>query len=484
MKNKIIMLLSAFFVMLLFLNSGGSLADTIILRNGNRVVVDKAWEEGEYIRGSRIKNIIGFHKDSVENVIYDKIVDSFNFDMWTGGITINKAMEIAESYDLPINKVGVISSARKFNSSVYKQINSSDNFYYKTKLVDKNGEVTLCFTPASRLLYKVVVHLYGLGVNRKGTYRDEIEVMLTKKYGTPDKSKGLFEDRRNWNVNNQYAVNLVIGVAGIDIIYLDNALNKKKSYESKEKSNEEKSDNTTKDSGTIKFLKTEHQQQKGLAISAFSFLSVFLCFIPFVILLAFIKTPWFKGLFGETIVNLSLKIFLSSNEYHLIRNIILASDEGTTQIDHIIVSKYGIFVVETKNMKGWIFGRPEQKMWMQRIYSFTDHFQNPLHQNYKHLKTLESVLGISLDKFHSLIIFVGNSIFKTAMPKNVTNGGGYIRFIKSKKNLLLDEEEVKTIIDKIQSSRVEPSFKAQIDHVKYVKEMVNQKRNIKNMYPP
>ena len=37
-----------------------------------------------------------------------------------------------------------------------------------------------------------------------------------------------------------------------------------------------------------------------------------------------------------------------------------ADDGGTTQIDHILVSKYGIFVIETKNRKGWIFGGPQQ----------------------------------------------------------------------------------------------------------------------------
>ncbi len=78
-------------------------------------------------------------------------------------------------------------------------------------------------------------------------------------------------------------------------------------------------------------------------------------FIPFFILLALIiiaKSAWFKGVLGECMVNIAAKIFLNRNEYHLINNATLPAQKGTTQIDHIIVSRYGVFVVETKNMKG------------------------------------------------------------------------------------------------------------------------------------
>ena len=79
--------------------------------------------------------------------------------------------------------------------------------------------------------------------------------------------------------------------------------------------------------------------------------------IPFLILVAILKSRWFKGVFGEFLVN-KLLASLPSTEYTLIKNVTLPTDDGTTQVDHIVVSKFGIFVVETKNMKGWIFGSP------------------------------------------------------------------------------------------------------------------------------
>ncbi|WP_426357233.1 nuclease-related domain-containing protein [Pseudocolwellia sp. HL-MZ19] len=178
-------------------------------------------------------------------------------------------------------------------------------------------------------------------------------------------------------------------------------------------------------------------------------------FIPFFILIIIIKSAWFKGVLGEWQVNLLIKFFLNKSAYHLIKNVTLPtfSDNnnqeqptGTTQIDHIIVSQYGIFVIETKNMKGWIFGNANQKQWTQQIYKHKSKFQNPLHQNYKHVKTLEACLLAYNDtekpSIFSVIIFIGDSSFKTKMPENVRFARGGIEYIKSKKDIVFNAEEV------------------------------------------
>jgi hypothetical protein len=112
------------------------------------------------------------------------------------------------------------------------------------------------------------------------------------------------------------------------------------------------------------------------------FFSIFLYILPVVIVIAFFKSPYFKGKLGEFLVNIAAYFALDKNQYHILKNITINDHNATTQIDHIIVSNYGIFVIETKNMKGWIFGDQNQKIWTQKIYRYTNKFQNPLHQNY------------------------------------------------------------------------------------------------------
>ncbi|EGQ7821240.1 NERD domain-containing protein, partial [Vibrio parahaemolyticus] len=151
--------------------------------------------------------------------------------------------------------------------------------------------------------------------------------------------------------------------------------------------------------------------------------------VPLLLIVSVFKSRWLKGVFGEFLMNRLLSK-LPESDYTLIKDVTLPTSDGTTQVDHIVVSKYGIFVVETKNMKGWIFGSARQKQWTQKIYRHSSKFQNPLHQNYKHIKALETLLGCSEEHLHSVIVFIGDSTFKTEMPPNVTYARGSIRYIQ------------------------------------------------------
>jgi hypothetical protein len=206
--------------------------------------------------------------------------------------------------------------------------------------------------------------------------------------------------------------------------------------------------------------------------------------IPIFIFTVIIKSAWFKGVLGEWQVNLLIKFFLDKNDYHLIKNVTLPTEDGTTQIDHIIVSKYGIFVIETKNMKGWIFGSQNQKQWTQQIFKHKSKFQNPLHQNYKHIKTLEDLLLIGSNArngcIFSVIIFIGDSTFKTKMPENVRFARGGINYIKSKTNIVFNTQEVVSVIEQIENGRLERSYKTNRQHVKHVREIIEIKSDTKS----
>jgi len=192
--------------------------------------------------------------------------------------------------------------------------------------------------------------------------------------------------------------------------------------------------------------------------------------IPLAVLAGILKSPWFKGITGEFLVNTAARLFLPKDEYHLIKDVTLQTDDGTTQIDHIIVSRYGVFVIETKNMKGWIFGSANQKTWTQKIYKHTNKFQNPLHQNYKHIKTLEALLDIPASAIHSLVVFVGDSAFKTELPENVVYAGGYIRYIKARREVMLSQANVETVTAHIEQLRLQRGFTTNRQHVNHLRQ--------------
>ncbi|AFJ03715.1 Zn-finger domain-containing protein (topoisomerase type I-like) [Methylophaga frappieri] len=201
--------------------------------------------------------------------------------------------------------------------------------------------------------------------------------------------------------------------------------------------------------------------------------------LPFFLFAAIIQSRWFKGVLGEFIINILARWKLDKMVYHLIKNVTLPTQNGTTQIDHIIVSVYGVFVVETKNLRGWIYGSERQRMWTQKIYKHTHQFQNPLHQNYKHTKTLQSLLGLDDTQVHSLVVFIGNSEFKTPMPDNVTYGMGYIRFILNRTETVLSRAQVIDIKQTIEQGRLARTLKTHREHIKHVQTIVNTKNPTK-----
>ena len=192
-------------------------------------------------------------------------------------------------------------------------------------------------------------------------------------------------------------------------------------------------------------------------------------FLLIALMLGIFRIPWVKGLVGEAFVMMSAGFGLPKDTYHPFHNVTLKTLDGTTQIDHDFVSEFGIFVVETKNLQGWIFGREEQAYWTQKIYRKSSKFQNPLRQNFKHLKVLEALLDLPSDCFHSVVAFTGTCTFKTAMPPNITTGIGFIAYIKSFQAPVLSKAQVVSVVDQIEGGRLANSFETHRRHVQHLK---------------
>jgi restriction system protein len=177
----------------------------------------------------------------------------------------------------------------------------------------------------------------------------------------------------------------------------------------------------------------------------------------------------FKGWVGEKQGTVAAKMRLDSQIYRSINNVTIPTANGTTQIDLVIVSKYGIFVVETKNIKGWIYGEEKQAQWTQVLYGKKYRFQNPLFQNYRHTKALAEFLGIEHFKIHSVVMFWSECEFKTLLPPNVLDRG-YSAHIKTKTDVLFRDEEVDQIYEAIKSGMLPKGWGTRREHVRSLKE--------------
>jgi restriction system protein len=161
----------------------------------------------------------------------------------------------------------------------------------------------------------------------------------------------------------------------------------------------------------------------------------------------------FNGWLGEKMVQFCFWLQLDGKVYQRCHNVIVPSVNGTTQIDHILVSTFGIFVVETKNFSGWIFGAENDPQWTQVFpggHKFR--FQNPLHQNYRHTKCLAEYLELDHELFHPVVFFIGDCEIKTALPPKVMTRGA-ARYIRSFTRTLLGPGDVQRVVQKIQCAK-------------------------------
>lgn len=192
--------------------------------------------------------------------------------------------------------------------------------------------------------------------------------------------------------------------------------------------------------------------------------------LPLMLLAGIFKTSWWKGLVGELAVCVAAGLGLDSDTYCRLHNVTLPTPDGTTQIDHVFVSRFGIFVLETKNLNGWIFGTENQSHWTQKIYKQSFKIQNPLRQNFKHVKAVEAALGVPADNIHSVVTFVGSSTFKTEMPRNVTKGVRFVSHIRSFRTPVFTESEVDALVERLRAKRLKPGSRAHREQVKRIKD--------------
>jgi restriction system protein len=175
-----------------------------------------------------------------------------------------------------------------------------------------------------------------------------------------------------------------------------------------------------------------------------------------------------RGWFGEKKTTLRMWLTLDSKKYQRFHNLIIPASNGTSQIDHLLISLYGLFIVETKNIKGWIFGSENQAKWTQSLYGKKYSFQNPLRQTFRQKKILTEYLNLEEYYVQTVVFFVGDCEFKTEMPKNVLNSG-LGRYIKQFNVPILSADQVKQIIEKLEQHNANTTLRTK-DHIRSLKE--------------
>ncbi|WP_419168783.1 NERD domain-containing protein [Halobacteriovorax sp.] len=178
-----------------------------------------------------------------------------------------------------------------------------------------------------------------------------------------------------------------------------------------------------------------------------------------------------QSLRGQLKTRFQLYLFLDRYQYPRFHDLIIPSSNGTTQLDHVVISKYGVFIVETKSHKGWIFGNENQKNWTQVLFKKKFSFQNPLRQVYRQKKVLSEFLAIEESRVFSIVYFNGNCCLKNDLPNNVMTSC-LDTYIRSYTDQIFNDEEVIEISNRIESFKKNSNLKL-ADHLESLRSRHN-----------
>ena len=175
---------------------------------------------------------------------------------------------------------------------------------------------------------------------------------------------------------------------------------------------------------------------------------------PLLLLVAYLLSPRHRGEIAERHVRRILKQGLEPSRYTLLNGLRIPSGGGTIEIDHVVVSRYGIFVIDSVRLPGVISGTEVQERWKRRRFGRVLRFDNPVHRNRQQVEALSKVLGIPQRIFHPLVVICGEHEFKGACPANTVKPGQLTRRVRKKGQFLLEPPQVAAALQGIQAAHL------------------------------
>lgn len=183
-----------------------------------------------------------------------------------------------------------------------------------------------------------------------------------------------------------------------------------------------------------------------------------------------------SGMYGEFTIASVLKSLPS--EFHLLNDYLIQTKKGSTQLDHIMVCPYGVFVIETKNHKGMIFGDTFGSVWTQVVLKngspMRNTFYSPVKQNMGHMTQLVKQTGIAEKYVTGVIVFTNPEadLRNVACPYCFTLEGIYQLFLGMHYNgtRVLTDDSIMRIIKRLDETNTNSYLNAE-KHIQYVKGM-------------
>ena len=180
--------------------------------------------------------------------------------------------------------------------------------------------------------------------------------------------------------------------------------------------------------------------------------------LPLLLLALYIGSPRFLGTTGSSRVGRLLAAGLDRHRYTILSNFTLAAGGGIVHFEHLVISRFGIFVIDTVHRGGWISGSEVQERWQQKSLGKIHRFDNPIHANFLRVQALAQLLDMPVSRFHPVVVFSGHAGFRSQQPGKVFAVGRVLAHIRGQRRELLMAQEADRAVMRIRDARIQTGF--------------------------
>lgn len=172
---------------------------------------------------------------------------------------------------------------------------------------------------------------------------------------------------------------------------------------------------------------------------------------------------------------------LDCEDYRVFNDLLIRDGKYTTQVDHVIISRYGVFVLETKNVHGKVYGGGNAEFWKQYLpdvgykrYGYTQEHQlrNPIWQNDGHVKTLRRLVFGNDVPVYGIVVFPDSTDLMVTADKPVLHMCEVVPYIRRYTDAVLSSDRMRSYRGRLLEviSVSESDRRSHLDNIHYNKE--------------
>ena len=189
-----------------------------------------------------------------------------------------------------------------------------------------------------------------------------------------------------------------------------------------------------------------------------------------------------QGDYGE--LRVSHLLSQLPDEYHVFNDVYLEIKGRSSQIDHVVISQYGVFIIETKNYSGAVYGSEKAEKWTQYLNGERYDFRNPIKQNQSHAWAIKDTLHITPSSIIPMVVFLNGADLHCNTNSAVLYTGQLLNYILNHKTVAFTADGVDRLSQRLSENIVSDPERKQ-KHIHSVRQNITERElQVANMICP